>query len=78
MYKGNSLELRNGNFWNFEDKPKTSSFYTGQTGIRPLDNSIQNILETGYAHHIERLMIAGNLMLLCRFHPNQVYKWFME
>ncbi len=78
MYKRNSLELRNGNFWDFEDKPIPSSFYTGQTGIRPLDDSIQNILETGYAHHIERLMIVGNLMLLCRFHPNQVYKWFME
>ena len=54
------------------------SFYTGQTGIRPLDDSIKNILETGYAHHIERLMIIGNFMLLCRFHPNQVYQWFME
>ena len=78
MYKRNSLELRNGNFWDFEDKPIPLSFYTGQTGIRPLDDSIKNILETGYAHHIERLMIVGNLMLLCRFHPNQVYKWFME
>ena len=78
MYKRHSLELRNGNFWEFEDKPIPSSFYTGTTGIRPLDDSIKNILETGYAHHIERLMIVGNLMLLCRFHPNQVYKWFME
>ena len=78
MYKRNSLELRNGNFWDFEDKPIPLCFYTGQTGIRPLDDSIKNILETGYAHHIERLMIVGNLMLLCRFHPNQVYKWFME
>ena len=78
MYKRHSLELRNGNFWEFEDKPIPSSFYTGTTGIRPLDDSIKNILKTGYAHHIERLMIVGNLMLLCRFHPNQVYKWFME
>ena len=78
MYKRNNLELRNGNFWNFEDKPIPSSFYTGNTGIKPLDNTIKNILATGYAHHIERLMIVGNLMLLCRFHPNQVYKWFME
>ena len=78
IYKRNNLELRNGNFWGFEDKPIPSSFYTGQTGIKPLDDSIKNILETGYAHHIERLMIIGNLMLLCRFHPNQVYKWFME
>ena len=78
IYKRNNLELRNGNFWGFEDKPIPSSFYTGDTGIRPLDDSIKNILETGYTHHIERLMIIGNLMLLCRFHPNQVYKWFME
>ena len=78
IYKRNSLELRNGNFWGFEDKPIPSSFYTGTTGIRPLDDSIRNILETGYAHHIERLMIIGNFMLLCRFHPNRVYQWFME
>ena len=78
MYKKNNLELRNGNFWGFKDKPIPSSFYTGQTGIKPLDETIKNILDTGYAHHIERLMIVGNLMLLCRFHPNQVYKWFME
>jgi len=78
IYRRNNLELRNGNFWGFEDKPIPSSFYTGQTGIRPLDDSIKNILKTGYAHHIERLMIIGNLMLLCRFHPNRVYKWFME
>ncbi len=23
-------------------------------------------------------MILGNFMLLCRFHPHEVYKWFME
>ena len=78
IYKRNNLELRNGNFWGFKDKPIPSSFYMGNTGIKPLDDSIKNILDTGYAHHIERLMIIGNLMLLCRFHPNQVYKWFME
>ena len=78
IYKRNNIELRNGNFWGFEDKPIPSSFYTGNTGIRPLDDSIKNILDTGYAHHIERLMIIGNLMLLCRFHPNRVYQWFME
>jgi len=78
IYRRNNLELRNGNFWEFEDKPIPSCFYTGKTGIRPLDDSIKNILETGYAHHIERLMIIGNFMLLCRFHPNRVYKWFME
>ena len=35
-------------------------------------------MKTGYAHHIERLMIIGNFMLLCEFDPDEVYRWFME
>ena len=35
-------------------------------------------MKTGYAHHIERLMIIGNFMLLCEFNPDEVYRWFME
>ena len=54
------------------------SFYTGQTGIDPVDDSIKKIIKYGYSHHIERLMILGNFMLLCEFNPNEVYKWFME
>jgi len=36
------------------------------------------VLETGYCHHIERLMVLGNFMLLCEFDPDEVYRWFME
>ncbi len=54
------------------------SFWEGSTGIQPVDNTILKTLETGYAHHIPRLMIMGNFMNLCGFHPTQVYKWFME
>ena len=39
---------------------------------------IKKIIKTGYAHHIERLMIIGNFMLLCEFDPDEVYRWFME
>ena len=78
VYKKYGTKMRNSNFWNFEDKPMPKSFYTGNTGIEPVDVVIKNILKFGYCHHIERLMIIGNFMLLCRIHPNQVYKWFME
>jgi deoxyribodipyrimidine photolyase-related protein len=54
------------------------NFWAGTTGIEPIDSTIKKILETGYCHHIERLMILGNFMLLCEFDPNEVYKWFME
>ena len=40
--------------------------------------SIKKVLDTGYCHHIERLMVLGNFMLLCEFDPDEVYRWFME
>ncbi|MDG2475602.1 MAG: cryptochrome/photolyase family protein [Flavobacteriaceae bacterium] len=68
---------RTNNYWNFSRKIPPS-FYTGNTGIEPIDNSIKKVLKTGYLHHIERLMVLGNFMLLCEFDPDEVYKWFME
>ncbi len=74
-YEGNAQ--RTTNFWGF-DRRLPETFYTATTGIAPVDDTIKKILKTGYAHHIERLMILGNFMLLCRFHPDDVYRWFME
>ncbi len=77
-YEHLGVECRNGNFWGFEDKPIPQAFYDGTTGIVPVDVVIRRVLEHGWCHHIERLMILGNFMLLCGFHPNRVYDWFME
>ena len=65
------------NFWNFKRKIP-SSFYFGDTGIEPIDDTIKKINKSAYANHIERLMIIGNFMLLCEFDPDEVYRWFME
>ncbi|MGC9341347.1 MAG: cryptochrome/photolyase family protein [Bacteroidales bacterium] len=63
----------------FHHKRKlTESWYKGETGIVPLDDMIKKVDKYAYAHHIERLMIAGNIMLLSEIHPDEVYKWFME
>ncbi len=75
VYKG--THERNKNFWNYKKKIP-ASFYDGSTGIEPIDSTIKKILQTGYCHHIERLMILGNFMLLSEFHPDEVHKWFME
>ncbi len=78
VYEKYGTKMRTTNFWNFENKPMPESFYKGTTGIVPVDSVINNIIKYGYCHHIERLMVIGNFMLLCRIHPDQVYKWFME
>jgi deoxyribodipyrimidine photolyase-related protein len=77
IYVLHGSKQRTTNFWKFKRKIP-SSFYTGTTGILPVDDTIKKILNTGYCHHIERLMILGNFMLLCEFEPDEVYKWFME
>jgi deoxyribodipyrimidine photolyase-related protein len=77
IYQFRGKEIRSRNFWNF-DRPLPASFYDGTTGIPPVDRVIRQLLTDGYCHHIERLMVLGNFMLLCRFRPDDVYRWFME
>jgi deoxyribodipyrimidine photolyase-related protein len=77
IYQIRGVEIRNGNFWNF-DRPLPAAFYDGSTGIPPVDRVIRQVLREGYCHHIERLMVLGNFMLLCRIRPDDVCRWFME
>lgn len=77
VYEREGSKQRTYNFWQFKRKIP-ERFWKGSTGIPPIDITIQKILETGYCHHIERLMVLGNFMLLCEFDPDEVYRWFME
>jgi len=77
IYVSKGSEERTKNFWGFSKKIP-NSFYTGETGITPIDSTIKKINDYAYCHHIERLMVLGNFMLLCEFDPDDVYKWFME
>jgi deoxyribodipyrimidine photolyase-related protein len=77
MYQVKGSQSRTTNFWGFTRKIP-AAFYDGTTGIKPVDKTIQKVIKTGYCHHIERLMVLGNFMLLCEFDPNEVYRWFME
>ena len=70
-------EEKTSNF--FEHKRKLPrSFYNGTTGLDPVDTVIHRLNRYAYAHHIERLMVLGNIMLLCEIDPDEVYRWFME
>jgi deoxyribodipyrimidine photolyase-related protein len=77
VYELKGTEERTKNYWGFKRKIP-ASFWNGTTGIDPIDITIKKVLETGYCHHIERLMVLGNFMLLCEFDPDEVYRWFME
>lgn len=56
----------------------THHWYEGTTGLPPVDDAIKKALKYGYCHHIERLMILSNVMLLSELNPKEVHQWFME
>lgn len=68
---------RTSNYFNHTHQLDTAWWHAA-TGIDPLDTVITEVLNTGYAHHIERLMVLGNFMLLTQTAPDEAYHWFME
>jgi deoxyribodipyrimidine photolyase-related protein len=76
IYELEGVYLRTCNYFAHERR-LPGSLWSGNTGIAPLDTVIRRVMETGWCHHIERLMILSNFMLLCEFHPDAVYEWFM-
>lgn len=77
IYLNFESEMEERNFFNHKRK-LTKDWYEGTTGLLPLDSAIKKAKEYGYCHHIERLMVISNAMLLCEIDPKEVYKWFME
>ncbi len=69
---------RKMNFMRATKKLPYKAFWTAATGIRPVDDAIQGFINYGYVHHIQRLMVLGNYMMLLGIRPNDVYMIFME
>ena len=52
-------------------------FWTGDTDMRCLAEAIGQTLRTGYAHHIQRLMVTGNFALLAGVAPREIERWYL-
>jgi len=77
IYKQDGVTLRNTNYFDAKNKiPK--AILEAKSGIVPLDITMQKLDKTSYAHHIERLMILGNLFLLLEIDPDEIHAFFMR
>ena len=52
-------------------------FWSGDTKMKCMQQSLTQSLETAYAHHIQRLMVIGNFCLLAGIDPDQVDQWYL-
>ncbi|TAE50017.1 MAG: cryptochrome/photolyase family protein, partial [Cytophagales bacterium] len=64
------------NFFDHQQK-LPSWFWTAKTNMNCLKQAIGQSLNLAYAHHIQRLMITGNFMLLTGTAPDEVDQWYL-
>lgn len=52
-------------------------YWTGETEFACLRDALQQTLQYGYAHHIQRLMVLGLFAQLLGVLPRKVHEWFL-
>ncbi len=52
-------------------------YWGGETRMRCIAKTVEQIRDTAYAHHIQRLMVTGNFALLAGIDPAQVHEWYL-
>ena len=68
-------KYRENNFLNAKRSLPPAFTEKAKTQMSCVGSVINNIYENGYAHHIERLMILGNLALTAGIDPHEMNEW---
>ena len=56
---------------------KLPPVYWGKpSGMRCMDTVVGQVIDKGWCHHINRLMVLSNLATLCGFSPRELTDWF--
>jgi deoxyribodipyrimidine photolyase-related protein len=59
------------------DTPLPGFYWTGDTDMACLRDTLAITLRHGYAHHIQRLMITGLFSLLLGVRPREINDWYL-
>ncbi|QOJ01631.1 MAG: cryptochrome/photolyase family protein [Phycisphaeraceae bacterium] len=52
-------------------------YWTGETTMNCVKVCVNEVLDRSYGHHIQRLMVTGNLALLLGVNPREVSDWYL-
>ena len=52
-------------------------YWTGETDMVCVRDALDSVLTYGYGHHIQRLMVTGNLALTSGVEPRRISDWYL-
>jgi deoxyribodipyrimidine photolyase-related protein len=58
-------------------RPLPEFWWTGETTMNCIAQTVRATRDSAYAHHIQRLMVMGNFALLAGLDPQAVAEWFL-
>lgn len=58
-------------------RPLPWFYWSGETGMHCIAETVRNTRQYAYAHHIQRLMVTGNFALLAGIRPHEVEAWYL-
>jgi len=70
-------EYRQRNFLD-ADRALPGFFWSGETDMACVADVVATTRDNAYAHHIQRLMVTGNLAMLLGVHPDEVDDWYLS
>ncbi len=53
------------------------AYWSGETRMACVADVVRVTRDHAYAHHIQRLMVTGNLAMLLGVHPDEINDWYM-
>ncbi|NNU15397.1 cryptochrome/photolyase family protein [Parvularcula sp. ZS-1/3] len=59
------------------DRPLPDFYWTAETDMHCVAEAVRNTRDHAYAHHIQRLMVTGNLALLLGVAPDSINEWYL-
>ncbi len=74
-YEAMMPAVRHANTFGFK-KALPRSFWTAESEMKCVRECVSAVLETGYSHHIARLMVLCNYSNLTETDPRELLKWF--
>ena len=59
------------------DAPLPGAYWGAHTDLACVASAVRQTREHAYSHHIQRLMVTGNLAMLLGVAPDEIHRWYL-